>query len=432
MSKYFLLFIFILSFGCSKTYLDSTEESTTTSDPFTVASTYSSVDYSQMTFNYTNPELVRQVEVRRETTEVPLTEYDGELVFLDTSNKSLFYDYKVSEDKASLNENTTYYYSIFYRSDDMTIPPKRLKDIKIKTLSYKEGMLQFLLELISYSLSVNNALNFVSSTELLSLFVDTSTDPVTFVNPNLNNAIDGILLHSLKYKPTNSTQTSLQTSLNHSLISTLKTNERLFVVDYCTSTNTTCVNDARSNYENQGVVGLIHPNIVSDIKNDFPDLLNESASSEITSLNDEDIKNFVFIDSPFSNMISQLSTSNYDMIMMTPFSSSSWSNLFSSADVERLKKKNNGTSRRLVYAYIDVSKVWKTNTYYWNALWDELESRPNWIDRNVSTNSDDFYIKFWRSEWREIIKPVLKSVIESGYDGLVFGGGEKFSNYPLN
>lgn len=432
MSKYFLLFIIIIFFGCSKTYIDSDDSNTTTTDPFTLSSTYSSVDFAEMNFAYTNPELVRQVEVRRETSEIPLTEYDGQLVFLDSTNQTSFYDYKVTEDQETLAQNTTYYYSIFYRTNDLTVPPKRLKDVTIKTLSYQEGMLQFLMELITYSLSLNSNLKFISSTELLSLFLNTTVDPPTFANENLINAIDGVLVQSLKYKQTNTSQSLTQMSSNNTYIDTLKTNERIFAIDYCTVTNTACINDARSNYLNRDVVGLIHPTTVSDLNNDFPALIDESATSEITSLQDTDLKNFVFIESAYTNMISQLSTSNYDLIIMSPFTSLDWSTLFTSTQIESLKSKSNGTSKRLVYAYVDVSKVLKTNPFYWKTLWNELESRPNWIDKNITTNSDDFYIKYWRNEWKAIVKSVLTSVVNAGYDGIVFGGGEKFANYPMD
>ena len=80
------------------------------------------------------------------------------------------------------------------------------------------------------------------------------------------------------------------------------------------------------------------------------------------------------------------------------------------------------------YAYIDISKVWKTNPYYWNVIWND--QRPDWIPAQIGV-TDSFYIKYWRNEWLDILKTVLPNVISKNYDGIVFGGGDGFDNFPI-
>ena len=84
----------------------------------------------------------------------------------------------------------------------------------------------------------------------------------------------------------------------------------------------------------------------------------------------------------------------------------------------------------MVYAYIDISKIWKTNSYYWKPLWND--ERPDWVPQSILLDSDDFYIKYWRDDWLAILKTILPNVIQKNYDGIVFGGGERFSDFPLS
>ena len=84
---------------------------------------------------------------------------------------------------------------------------------------------------------------------------------------------------------------------------------------------------------------------------------------------------------------------------------------------------------QLGYAYIDISKIWNNNQYYWQVSWND--ERPNWVPQSVTPNSSDYHIKYWRKQWIDILKNILPSVTSKGYDGIVFGGAERFSNFPL-
>ena len=88
-------------------------------------------------------------------------------------------------------------------------------------------------------------------------------------------------------------------------------------------------------------------------------------------------------------------------------------------------------SNKKSYSIIDVAKLFKTNSFYWDSDREEVDNRPNWIDQNVSTDSDDFYIKYWRNDWKTIVKSILDDVVAKGYDGIVFGSGENYSKYPM-
>ena len=135
----FILLLFLILIGCSKSYIDSTDDEVTITEPMQVISTYSSVDFTEMNFYYSEPGIVNQLEIRRDTTEIPLTQYDGDLVFLDNAYNTVFYDYSETTDQETLSQGTTYYYSIFYRGNDVSVPPIRIDDLTLTTLTYKAG-----------------------------------------------------------------------------------------------------------------------------------------------------------------------------------------------------------------------------------------------------------------------------------------------------
>ena len=431
MSKYILL-LFLILIGCSKSYIDSTDDDVTTSYPMQVVSTYSSVDYTEMSFYYSDPALVHQIEIRRDTIEVPLTEYDGESVFFDDSYERIFYDYNELFDQETLSQSTTYYYSIFYRGDDNSIPPIRITDVLLNTLTYKEGMLQLVDELTDFSLNLNENISFLLSSELAAVLFDEVAEVSTVLDLSILGKFDGLIVQSLQYSPNNIVQDSTQLSNNLSFMSYLNSSKAILAVDYCTVSDTACIKTSRQTYTDKDIIGLIRPESFDNIVDDLPSIINETSNTSITDITDTDLKNFIFLDSPFDGMISQLTTSNYDLVVMTPFSETqSWDTLFTAADITSLKVKENGTSTRLVYAYIDITRIFQTNGFYWETDWNDIDTRPNWVVANISDNSADYYIKYWRSDWKTILKSILPSIINAGYDGIVFGGADKYSVFPL-
>ena len=95
--------------------------------------------------------------------------------FTPTLNAS-FLDYKITNDEPTLTQNTTYYYSVFYREDALNTPPTRFKDYTIRTLTYKEGMQQLLLSLMTKTKEMNSNSDVLFSSQLLELFFDFSNE----------------------------------------------------------------------------------------------------------------------------------------------------------------------------------------------------------------------------------------------------------------
>ena len=212
--------------------------------------------------------------------------------------------------------------------------------------------------------------------------------------------MDGVIVDSLNFKlPQDAPQDAAVKTLNETLIGKLKEAKRVFAVDYCTKGSGNAANSI-TKYDELGIVGLTRLDTNPSDFSQMHDIRSEDANTSITNIDSTDLNNFVLIDTPVSGVISSLEATNYDLIVMSPFTSASWSTMHSAADVARLKSKHgNANSKRLVYAYIDISMALKTNDYYWQTAWND--ERPNWIPGNMPLKTNEFYIYYWRNEWVE-------------------------------
>ena len=421
--KLFIIFLILFS-ACAKDYIDKEDESTQPTAPLSVKSVNVNVDTISFVFEYASPEKLTQLQVQRDTEEVPLTHYDGETVFFSNIVQSGFLDYRTSIDEPSLSQNTKYHYSVFYRDGSFDSPPKRLNDYTLTTLTYKEGMRNLLNSLFNISKTYDSGLDLLISSELAILLFNQEDTKYELLDTDLFFNLDGLLIPSLMYKSDTVNQDATLRSTNEELIALLKNHKRVLSVDYCT--NPTKINNSITNSGALDIVGFVRP---LDSTNFFANLSttiqSKDESTSITSIDSTNLKNFIFIDFPLSGAdFNTLKSKPYDLIIISPFSSNDWNDLYSNADVTALKVKDSvENSSRLVYAYIDISKIWKTNPYYWKPIWND--DRPDWIPKQIGvTNS--FYIKYWRDDWVAILQTLIPTVISKNYDGIVFGGGEGF------
>ena len=89
MSKKFCLLILILMMGCANDYIEKESSDDTATVPLAVQSIDVSVDTVKFSFNLINPERIEQIQVQRDSVEVPLTHYDGSTVFFYTNVECL-------------------------------------------------------------------------------------------------------------------------------------------------------------------------------------------------------------------------------------------------------------------------------------------------------------------------------------------------------
>lgn len=153
---------------------------------------------------------------------------------------------------------------------------------------------------------------------------------------------------------------------------------------------------------------------------------NENAE-DITSMSQ--VKNYLYLinNAKFDNkedLINQISKTNFDMITIDLFFYRN--NAYTKDEIERLKKKANG-GKRLVICYMNIGAAEKWR-YYWRPLWQIGD--PEWIAKPYEGYEEEFWVKYWDPEWRNIIfgndDSYLKKIIDAGFDGVFLDNTEAY------
>jgi cysteinyl-tRNA synthetase len=158
----------------------------------------------------------------------------------------------------------------------------------------------------------------------------------------------------------------------------------------------------------------------------IPDSVPHENANNITHLNEA--QNFLYIISTnaFQNkqeMINAISTTNYDVILMDLFFDD---DAFTSSEISALKMKANG-GQRLLISYVSVGSAEKYR-YYWKKGWGL--HHPLWLKKKYDGYKDEFWVKFWKKEWQDIIygndDSYIKKIIDAGFDGAYLDNVEAY------
>jgi len=433
----FLIVLIVLSVACSKHYIE--QESTLDSNyqPITISSDYTSVDFSQISF-HVNQTDISKLQVYRSSQNIPISHYDG--VFIDSFSPSV--KQEIYDDK--LSTGVTYYYSIFYETYenyDANSIPIRAIDLTVKTKSYQQGMLQMVNEMIDYANKKNDDFKYMLATKDLQFFFNGSGTGRSFLSTDLFNRIHGVLIPELRFKMPAMNQLDALMNKNNELILDLPSSIKIFAVDYVQNNDEVLRNSDRFTNKNGNVVYFVDPYDRTDI---FNDVL-YSNSEEIIDLSQ--VQNFAFFDGsvPLDSRHSDISGYDYDLIIMTPFTKSesnfSFTHMVESSRIPGLKTKSNSVTPRLLFAYIDVSRIWDGGVF-WDGGWStNPTSRPSWVDGSVAKSDadsrtvdyeNDYYVKYWRKDWKDHLKQIIDKVSQLGFDGIVFGGLEYYQDYECS
>jgi len=132
--------------------------------------------------------------------------------------------------------------------------------------------------------------------------------------------------------------------------------------------------------------------------------------------------------------IKKLAASHYDLLVIDQTRSLKGDeNYDSKADVSILKNSPNSRrlsdERKLVVCYLDVGEA-ESYRWYWKQEWKV--GAPEWIVAKDPGGWDENYpVKFWRDEWKSIMKQNLDRIIDDGYDGIYLDWLEVYSFEPV-
>lgn len=115
------------------------------------------------------------------------------------------------------------------------------------------------------------------------------------------------------------------------------------------------------------------------------------------------------------NFINSVSATNYDAIIMDLYHNEE---SYTSEEIEQLKTKQNG-GKRLVICYMSIGEA-EDYRYYWQSDWEVGD--PDWLAEENPNWEGNYKVKYWDSEWQDIIygneTSYLKKIIDAGFSGV--------------
>lgn len=232
------------------------------------------------------------------------------------------------------------------------------------------------------------------------------------------NAIDAQAQEDLFYGYRKDNQASPENEIDYKLtyLQGLKSvGKTVLVTDYCWS----AANIQASNQQNaaHGFVPFPAPEReLNAIPTGKP--MNEN-SLNISSL--AMAKNFLYLINPGGfespeKMISDLSKTNYDVLILDLFDQNNAE--LKKEWVQQLKTKANG-GKRFLLCYMSIGEA-EDYRYYWQADWSK--NSKSWIERENPDWKGNYKVRYWESEWKNIIygqsDSYLQKIMDAGFDGV--------------
>ncbi len=283
--------------------------------------------------------------------------------------------------------------------------------------NYKQEMRNFVQGISSYAKNTDN--NFIiipqNGPELVT--ADGNEDGVA--DTKYLNAIDGVGREDLFYGYDNDNEAT-PSSESIYLIAFLdickQNGVEVLTTDYCWDHSK--MDDSYSKNAEKNYISFAAPDRELNVIPDYPAGLYNENSNDINSL--AEAKNFIYLLNPekFADkqaFIDALNETNYDVIIMDMFLDDI---AFTSTEVNQLKQKQNG-GQRLVISYMSIGEA-EDYRYYWNDSW--AVGNPQWLEAENPDWEGNYKVKYWDSEWQNIIygtnDSYLDKIIDAEFDGV--------------
>jgi cysteinyl-tRNA synthetase len=115
-----------------------------------------------------------------------------------------------------------------------------------------------------------------------------------------------------------------------------------------------------------------------------------------------------------AEFLADTADTNYDVLVIDAFFAEE---LLSASGVASLQSKANG-GRRLVISYLSIGEA-EDYRYYWDPDWDS--DPPSWMGEENPDWEGNFKVRYWDSDWQDIIHgnadSYLQKILDAGFDG---------------
>lgn len=277
-------------------------------------------------------------------------------------------------------------------------------------------MQEFVIDISNYARSFDNDFIVIPQNGVELAFNQATTEDG--INMPHMNAINGLGVEELFFNGKYSLDKERLDLLNQ-----LKSSKKILVSEYV-SANSDNFNAFKLNYD-QEFICFVRENSNYNYTL-IPDSVPNENNKDIHEL--QQVENFLYLISTDNfasktEMIQKISASNYDLIITDLFFNDV---AFSETEINQLKTKANG-GKRIVLSYINIGSAEKFR-YYWKKGWGL--HHPLWLKKKYEGYEDEFWVKFWKKEWQDIIfgndNSYIKKIIDAGFDGIYLDNVEAY------
>ena len=281
---------------------------------------------------------------------------------------------------------------------------------------YRAEMRSFVVELSKYSKAIDSDFIIIpqNGQELISDNGEGGGDPQT----EYINAIDATGRESMFYGYYNDDEETPSEDKQHLLnlcIMCEQNNIEVLTTDYC-FTQSKMDDSYAINQQNNFISFAADKRELNNIPA-YPSIPHNENSNDITNISQA--KNFLYLInsenySSKQDFINAVSVTNYDIVLMDLYHNEA---AYTLTEINSLKLKANG-GKRLIICYMSIGEA-EDYRYYWNNDW--ITNKPLWLDAENPEWEGNFKVKYWESEWQNIIygnnESYLKKIIDTGFDG---------------
>ncbi|MBT5856521.1 hypothetical protein HOH87_07825 [bacterium] len=362
------------------------------------------VDLVSLSWEFEETADIEAIQIRRSDSSAPQTIFDGDLVYLNSGGTSF--------EDAGVTSNTTYHYSIFTRDsqDQWGIQ----ESISSKTKTVTEAMRKLVQDIQAYAVASDPSFLVVvgGGVEL------TTDDGLSSGNllPGYMASIDALLQRSVYFSPTDVTETPAPMEAYLDKIKNTGA-KPIMVMDFATSGGNISTSAIAS--QTKGYISFQRPVTMTALPSDpGATTPTDVHSGNVTNLTAA--QNFVVVEAPFTNHLTDIAASNYDVIVMDIFQTdqSDAGNVVLSTQVNSLRSKGN-LGNRLVLAYLDIGTI-SDQYYYWDSAWDTTPE--SWIGASI-IGTDRYRTHYWNADWQTILfgndSSFMKKILDAGFDGVL-------------
>jgi len=280
------------------------------------------------------------------------------------------------------------------------------------------NMQDFVIHISNYAHELNSDFIIIPQNGIELAFND--QDPANGLNLAYLNAIDGVGVEELFYNGDYALDAE-----RLSMLQQVKQSKKVLVSEYVN--NDAFISDAYIQNEVKSFICFTRTSQNYDYIQ-IPDTIPNENNLNIMQLSQA--QNYLYLIGPDETQfpskeayIASISSTNYDVILIDLFFNDEE---LSATDINQLKTKANGGSR-LVISYINIGAAEK-DRYYWKSGWRLLH--PLLIKRKYEGYDREYWVRFWKSNWQEIIygndDSYMKKILNAGFDGAYLDNVEAY------